>query len=190
LCLGGWQLAEERALTLRYGILSKEETTMRRRYGCLETFVANVPYLVMIVLGTATIVAGFDITPWTLCGAAGYAAYGIVGALWVMVFICPSCGYYGTDECPCGYGRISAKLVRQRERSFTAKFRKHIPVIVPVWIIPVVCGIVSLYGAFSWLVLALMLGFALDAYFLLPLVAKKRSCAQCPQKDDCPWMAT
>jgi len=164
---------------------------MKREYTGLETLSANLPYMVMVVLGTATIAIGFGVTPWALGGAAGYFAYGVAGAFWIMIFMCPSCAYYGTRECPCGYGMISARLVRQGDGvCFPVKFKKHIFVIVPIWLIPPACGGVALYRSFSWTALVLILLFVIDSYVILPLVAKGHSCAECPQKDDCPWMVT
>ena len=164
---------------------------MRREYTGLETLVANLPYMVMVVLGAGTIAVAFDGAPWAFVGAAGYFVYGVVGAFWIMVFMCPSCAYYGTRECPCGYGMISAKLARQRDLAcFSAKFKIHIPVIVPIWLIPAVCGGVVLYHSFSWTVVVLVVVFVVNSYVILPLVAKRHSCADCPQKEDCPWMAT
>ena len=163
---------------------------MRREYTGWETLVANLPYMVMVVLGAGTIAVAFGGTPWALVGAAGYFVYGVVGAFWIMVFMCPSCAYYGTRECPCGYGMISARLVRQQDLAcFSAKFKIHIPIIVPIWLIPAACGGVALYRSFSWTVVVLVVVFVVNSYVILPLVAKRHSCADCPQKEDCPWMA-
>jgi len=164
---------------------------MRREYSNWETLVANLPYMIMVVLGSVIIAVVFWGTVGALVGAAGYFVYGVVGAFWIMVFMCPSCAYYATRECPCGYGIISAKLVRKQDLAcFSVKFKKHIPVIVPIWFIPVVCGGIVLYRSFSWPVLVLVVVFAINSFVILPLVAKQHSCADCPQKEDCPWMAT
>jgi hypothetical protein len=169
---------------------TKQEYTMMRQYTALETLVANLPYMAMVVLGTGTIAVSLGATPWALGGAVGYFTYGVAGAFWIMIFMCPSCAYYGTRECPCGYGMISSRLVRQREQAcFSKKFKIHIPVIVPIWLIPAACGGYALYRSFSWPLLVLLFSFIIDSYIILPLVAKSHSCAECPQKEDCPWMA-
>jgi len=78
---------------------------------------------------------------------------------------------------------ISARLVRQQERAcFSVKFKKHIPLIVPIWLIPAGCGGVALYRSFSWPVLVLIVAFAVNSYVILPLVAKRHSCGDCPQR--------
>jgi hypothetical protein len=163
---------------------------MRRQYTVLESFIASLPYIIMVVVGGMTIASCFGTIPWVLYGALLYVAYGVTGAVWIMIFMCPSCNYYGTWECPCGYGIISSKLVKQQDHErFSTSFRKHIPFIVPIWFIPLVCGAVSLYMTFSWTTLALLLVFMVNSYVVLPVVAKKHSCAECPQKEECPWMA-
>ena len=106
------------------------------KYTTSETIVANAPYAAMILLGSGTIGFGFGITPWALAGAAAYFVYGVDGAFWIMVFVCPYCAYYATRGCPCGSGMISSRLVRKGDRDcFAEKFKRHIPVVAPfhVW---------------------------------------------------------
>ena len=149
----------------------------------------NLPYLVMILLGSAIMATGLAGTLWGWLAAAGYFVYGVAGAFWLMLFICPHCHFYDTRLCPCGYGWIAARLrPRQAGDRFAAQFRKHIPVIVPLWFVPLVAGVIPLLRGFSWLLLALLLVFALDAFLVLPLVSRMYGCKACPQKATCPWM--
>jgi len=158
-------------------------------YSKLRTVIANLPYLVMILMGVATIADGFSFSRWAWIGAGAYLAYGVAGAFWIMIFMCPYCAYYGTRGCPCGYGMISAMLVRKGSRNcFSEKFRRHIPVIVPLWLIPVVCGGMALRNSFSWWLAGLLFAFVIHSFVVLPLFSKRHGCADCPQKDDCPWM--
>jgi hypothetical protein len=120
--------------------------------------------------------------------AALYVAYGILGALWIILFVCPCCPLYGTRKCPCGYGAIAAHLRAAQDRSlFLKKFRRNIPVIVPLWFIPLLVGGLSIWRHFTWLQVGLLALFAIDAFALLPLLARKHGCAQ-SQRDNCPWM--
>ena len=161
-----------------------------REYTKLQTIVANLPYVAMILLGTATIAFGFASSPWAWLGAVSYFVYGVIGPLWIMIFVCPYCAYYATKGCPCGYGTISARVAPKGERDcFSTKFKRHIPVIVPLWLIPAACGATALWLSFSWQLAALALAFAVNSYVILPLVSKRHSCGDCPQKADCPWMA-
>jgi len=161
-----------------------------REYTNRETAAANLPYVAMILLGAATIALGFHLTPWAVAGTLAYAVYGVGGALWIMVFVCPYCAYYGTRGCPCGYGKIAAKLVRKGDREcFAQKFKRHIPVIVPLWFIPLVAGVVALMQSFNGWLLGLVGVFMVNSYVVLPLLAKRHNCGDCPQREGCPWMS-
>lgn len=163
-----------------------------RRYSQVQVFVNNLPYVLMTVLGSAVLAVALWATPWTWAAAGGYLAYGVAGAFWIMIFVCPHCGYYGPAQtCPCGYGQISARLRRKGDvECFSKKFKRHIPVIVPLWFIPPVAGGVIAAYRFSWLLVGLIAAFAVDAFVILPLFSRMHGCAECPQKDDCPWMGT
>jgi hypothetical protein len=158
-----------------------------REYTNAQTLVANIPYAGMVLLGTATIACGYGFSAGALAGA--YLAYGILGAIWIMIFVCPYCGYYATRGCPCGYAMLSARIVAKGNRTcFAEKFRRHIPVIVPLWLIPALCGGIAAWRAFSWWRVGLVAAFAVESWIILPLVSKKHGCVDCPQKASCPWM--
>ncbi|MFC1837978.1 hypothetical protein ACFL1N_00255 [Thermodesulfobacteriota bacterium] len=160
-----------------------------REYSKFDIIIANIPYLGMILLGALTIAYANTFSAWRVAVACGYLAYGAVGTFWIMIFVCPYCHYYATRGCPCGYGMISARIVRKGDQEcFAQKFKRHIPVIIPLWIIPVVCGGLELYSSFSWLLLGLVLAFIIESWIILPIVSKKHACIECPQKDQCPWM--
>ena len=169
-----------------------------RQYSHIQELINNLPYIAMIVLGTAVLFLSISAPLWRWGAAAVYLIYGVTGALWIILFLCPFCRYYDTRACPCGYGQIAARLCRKSkienlksqilEDCFDKKFKKHIPVIVPLWFIPVVVGVIALIGAFSIGLLSLLIVFAVDAFLLLPLLSTKHSCKECPQRDICPWM--
>ena len=160
-----------------------------REYTKLQTVTANPPYGVMVLIGAGIIAYGFGLSPWALAAAACYFVYGITGALWIMICMCPYCTYYNTRGCPCGYGMISARLVRKGNcECFIEKFRRHIPVIVPLWLIPPVCVVILLIWSFTWWLFSSLVIFIIISYLILPLVSRKHSCLECPQNDVCPWM--
>ena len=160
-----------------------------KEYTKFEVIIANVPYGGMVLLGAVIISYFFGFSPLAIAGTALYLAYGIAGALWIMIFVCPYCAYYASTGCPCGYGTISARIVKKGDRNcFPEKFKKHIPVIVPLWVIPVVCGGIALWRSFSWWGVGLIGAFIVEAWVILPIVSKGHCCTECPQKDDCPWM--
>ena len=160
-----------------------------REYSNAQVLINNVPYIGMIVLGAAILVMGLDRSAWGWITGAAYLTYGLVGTLWIILFICPYCNYWNMRSCPCGYGLIAAKL-RERKpgNRFNEKFKKHIPVIVPLWFIPVLTGVPLVIRTFSWSLLALLVIFGIDAFVILPLFSSKHGCKECPQKDTCPWM--
>jgi len=161
-----------------------------REYTRTQTFVANLPYAAMVMMGAVLIARASGFPTWALAGALGYLAYGIAGALWIMVFICPYCSYYDTRGCPCGYGVLSARFVRKGgQECFAEKFRWHIPVIVPLWLIPVGCGAWSLSRGYTSGLAGLLAAFVVNSYVILPLVSRRHGCSECPQKEGCPWMA-
>ena len=86
-----------------------------REYSTRQTLIANVPYVAMVLIGAATILLGFGTSPSALAGAVAYVAYGLAGAVWIMVFVCPFCHFYDTRLCPCGYGQIAVKLRAKRD---------------------------------------------------------------------------
>jgi len=160
-----------------------------REYSHVQELVNNVPYMAMILLGAAVVVVGLNKSALAWFTGAAYLAYGILGTLWIILFICPYCSYWNTRSCPCGYGTIAAKLRESRSgEHFKEMFKKHILVIVPLWFIPILTGLLLSVLSFSWLLLLLLIVFGLDAFVFLPLFSTKHGCKNCPQKDSCPWM--
>ena len=132
-------------------------------YSKSQTIIANMPYTAMMLIGAVTIAMAYDFSSLALVGACAYFVYGIIGALWIMIFVCPYCVYHDTQECPCGYGKISGRIVIKGDRDcFSEKFKRHIPVIVPLWFIPLVPGIYNLIRTFSWPMLVLITLFAIE----------------------------
>jgi hypothetical protein len=165
------------------------EDSSIEEYSYTQQIVNNIPYAAMTLLGAAIFIVGFESAVWGwICGSA-YVIYSVGGAFWIIVFLCPYCERHNTMCCPCGYGRVAAKLREKADVSrFREKFKKHISVIVPLWFVPVIAGVVFIVRNFSWLEATLLVVFAVVAFVVLPLVSKRHSCTNCPQKDLCPWM--
>jgi len=160
-----------------------------RQYSPAQELINNTAYIVMILLGSVILIAGYGGSSSGWISAIAYLAYGIAGSVWIMVFVCPYCRYFNTRSCPCGYGRIAARFrAKETVECFNEKFKKHIPVIVPLWFIPIVAGVVPLIRNFTLPLLVMLVIFAINAFIILPLVSTKHGCKECPQKDTCPWM--
>jgi len=160
-----------------------------RTYTGGETLLHNLPYILMTALGAAVLLLSLSGSVWAYVTAAGYVFYGLLGAVWIMIFVCPFCRFWGTDACPCGYGKIAAKIRnRQPEDRFGEKFKKHIPVIVPLWFLPLLATVPALIRGFNWGLVILLVAFMVDAFLILPLLSTQHGCRDCPQRQTCPWM--
>jgi hypothetical protein len=160
-----------------------------RTYTGTETFLHNLPYILMTILGAAVLFYSLRGSVWANVTATGYIFYGLVGALWIMIFVCPYCRFWGTDACPCGYGKIAARIRnRQSEDRFSEKFKRHIPVIVPLWFLPLLPAVLALIQGFTWGLVILVAAFVLDAFVILPRFSTQHGCHECPQRQTCPWM--
>jgi hypothetical protein len=160
-----------------------------REYSPAQELINNTAYIVMILLGAVILIASYGSSTGGWVSAIAYLAYGIAGSVWIMVFVCPYCRYFNTRACPCGYGRLAARFcAKQTIECFDEKFKKHIPVIVPLWFIPIVAGVVPLIRSFSLPLLILLIIFSINAFIILPLISTKHGCKECPQKDTCPWI--
>ena len=58
---------------------------------------------------------------------------------------------------------------------FAQKFKRHIPVIVPLWVVPLVAGVLALVQSFNGWLLGLVIVFAVNSYVVLPLLAQRHS---------------
>ena len=160
-----------------------------RQYSPAQELINNAAYIVMVLLGAVILIMGYDGSAAGWISAIAYLAYGIAGAVWIMVFVCPYCRYFDTRSCPCGYGHIAPRFrAKQTVECFNEKFKKHIPVIVPLWFIPIVAGAVPLLRNFTLPLLDLLIIFVINAFIILPLVSTRHGCKECPQKETCPWM--
>ena len=158
-------------------------------YSHVQEFIDNLPYILMTIIGAIILILGFELTLWGWVVGGLYIIYSIIGTFCIILFVCPYCLYYDTRSCPCGYGQIAAKLCSGKsEDRFMVKFKQYIPIIVPLWIIPLVAGIIFLIQSFSFWMLFLIVVFILDSFIILPLISRKYGCAHCPQRDTCPWM--
>jgi hypothetical protein len=168
---------------------SDNVTESMRRYSPIQELINNASYIVMILLGAVILIMSYGVSLGGWVSAVAYLAYGIAGSVWIMVFVCPYCRYFDTRSCPCGYGRIAARFrAKETVECFDEKFKKHIPVIVPLWFVPIVAGVVPLIRSFSLPLLVLLAIFVINAFVILPLVSTKHGCKECPQKSTCPWM--
>ena len=160
-----------------------------REYSIFAVVISNLPYAAMILLGSMIMLVGLEYSRWGYIAGGAYVVYGALGALWIICFLCPYCVSHGTRLCPCGYGILSARLRAKRDTAlFTRKFKRHIAIIVPLWLVPVVVGSLLALNSFRWPIVILLGVFILDSFVLLPLISRSYGCNECPQKGVCPWI--
>ena len=158
-------------------------------YTASHALMANAPYVAMLALGAAVLVVVDSMRMWGILAGVAYVLYGLVGVVWIMWFVCPHCAFHNTRSCPCGYGLPAARLrPRQDGSCFATQFRRHIPVIVPLWLAPPIIAGLRLVTDFEWLLMVLLATFVVNSFLILPLLSMRHGCATCPQLQDCPWM--
>jgi hypothetical protein len=111
----------------------------------------------------------------------------VLGPLWIMLSVCPSCFLYGSSACPSGYGLASARMVGKGDPDrFGEAFSLHITAVAPMWFIPLAAVVYLLLtgGQVPWVV---TIAFILVAFVGVPLKARYYTCARCPKRADCPW---
>jgi hypothetical protein len=166
-----------------------DESCDIRQYSGPAVVLHNIPYAIMLALGAAAMAVALDHGDRVWIAATGYVLYGIIGALWIILFICPHCPSYGRWSCPCGYGVVASRLRSASDRSlFASKFKRHILFIVPLWFIPLGVGVPCVVRAFSWTLVVLLAIFAVNSFVILPVVSTGKGCKDCPQQAECPWM--
>ena len=97
-----------------------------REYTRTQTLVANLPYEAMVVMGTILVARAFDFSACALVGAGGYLAYGITGALWIMVLSAPTAAITtlgavpaAMESCPRGSCEKESRSALRRSSSVT-----------------------------------------------------------------------
>jgi hypothetical protein len=139
----------------------------------------NALQLTMYLLGTL-LIGGLS---WPLGGV--YLAYSLASNWLYMAWVCPYCGHYGLGTCAAGFDLLSGRRFKpQPGRTFGQAFRRRSWVLYPGWFLPPLVGLFLLISSFSWLALALLAAFCVDAFWLLPL-ASRSHCAAC-ETVDCP----
>lgn len=146
--------------------------------------VEDILYWSMVLLGVAVIMLAIQPVLWGAVVSLLYMAYGYAGIAMMTRFVCRYCS---NESCPSRQ-KASRRYGKGDPSMFAGKFKRYIPAIVPLWVIPALAGAVGLWLAFGWLLLAFLLLFVIISYVLLPALSKKYTCSHCPQQKRCPWM--
>lgn len=146
----------------------------------------NAPTAALFALGTAILWLYW--WPFALL----YVVYCILSIILFWKYICTHCHHYGTQACPCGYGRIAPKYFPKRTidaNGFKPVFRRNIAVMFPCWLVPIIAGI---YHTFSSgpnpISIALLATFCAVGFAVIPLISRLVGCKRCGIRERCPWV--
>lgn len=153
----------------------------RYNYSISYRLVDNSPYVATGVVGALICLQ----VHWAL--AVVEMIVSVLGPLWIIVRVCPTCLLYGNPACSSGYGLVSARLVDKGDTErFGLVFTHNMYAVYPMWFLPIASGIyLFIIGeTIPWL---LLLVFVLVAFVAVPLKARYITCAKCPRRSTCPW---
>lgn len=111
----------------------------------------------------------------------------VLGPIWIMMRLCPTCFLYGSPACPSGYGLLSQRLAPKGDPdAFGKAFNLHVTAVAPMWFVPLAAAIYLLIAGevVPWLETIV---FIAVAFVGVPLKARYYTCARCPKRADCPW---
>jgi hypothetical protein len=117
--------------------------------------------------------------------ALAYLGYSLVCMYLVIPrFICTHCTYYG-KTCHSGQGRLAALLFSKRETKRFGDYFKYMRFAAPVFLAPIVSGLVLLIIHFSWERVGLAIAFGILALGCTRIVTLKLGCPHCNQRSVC-----
>jgi hypothetical protein len=140
----------------------------------------NLPLVIVIIFGSI-----LTSWVWWIWGIV-YLGYSIIALLLYMKFICLYCLCYKTRSCHDGYHIIASRLFEPRKgKIFYTQFKRYVPVVYPIWFIPVPAAFYVLMTRFSWLHLGFVIIFCISGFVILPLLSQNQ-CRKCTNGLYCP----
>ena len=159
-----------------------ESTLNKKEIHFLFKMINNVPTLILFIFGTI-IMAQLNIVNGII-----FFIYLVFSIIWFWAKICPYCKSFNTNNCPCGYGILSAKLFKKKsDKEFKQIFKKNILILFPAWFAPLIAGIYILLKRFSYITMFFLITFCLIGFFVIPFISLFAGCKSCSIKMDCPW---
>jgi hypothetical protein len=153
----------------------------RYNYGLSYRLADNSPYIATGVVGALICLQ----VHWALAVVEIIAS--VLGPLWIIVRVCPTCLLYDNPACSSGYGLVSARLMDKGDTErFGHVFSHNLYAVIPMWFLPLASGIyLYIIGEnVPWL---LMIVFVVVAFVIVPMKARYVTCAKCPRSSTCPW---
>lgn len=118
--------------------------------------------------------------------AAAYLGYSLV-CIYLLIpkWVCTRCSYHGR-LCHSGQGMIAGLLFSRRDASSFGSYFKYNRFAAPVFLAPLVVGLILCVFRFSWGCLELTAAFGLVALGCTRAVTCRLGCPHCRQKAVCP----
>jgi hypothetical protein len=115
-----------------------------------------------------------------------YLGYSIV-CMYILIprFVCTHCLYYG-KTCHSGQGRLAAFLFSRRDTTLFGSYFKYMRFAAPVFLAPLIAGLILLSLNFSWERVVLIISFGMLALWCTRIVTMRLGCPYCNQKSTCP----
>jgi len=151
-----------------------------KRVSPFSYFKENLPLLIIIFFGM--LIVG---KIWWVWGGI-YLLFSITALLLYMKFVCLYCFCYKTQSCHDGYHIIAKRLFKPgKGKSFYRQFKRYVPVVYPIWFLPVPAAIYVLITQFSRLFFGYVIIFSIFGFIILPLMSKNQ-CTRCKNGPNCP----
>ena len=149
-------------------------------YPWTTPFLENLVWLEVYSLGSLI----FSIIG--MWASAAYFAYCLF-IMYVLIpgFVCTHCSYYGR-RCHSAQGKLAALLFSRRDASLFASCFRRMRLAAPVFVAPLIAGLILCAVRFSWELVWLTIGFAVLALGCTRMVTKKLGCSHCGQRPVCP----
>jgi len=149
-------------------------------YPWTTPFLENLVWFAVFALG------GFLFAQFSIWAAAAYVAYS-VNCMYVLMpmLVCTHCSYYGRT-CHSGQGRIAGFLFSRAEPAPFAQSFKYARLAAPVFLAPLVAGVILSALHFTWARVGLTVGFGALALGATRAITCGLGCPHCGQRSVCP----
>jgi hypothetical protein len=157
-----------------------QQTIDYESYPWTTPLLENIVWLWVYVLGFIIFLL------FNIWAALTYLGYSLV-CMYLLIprFVCTHCSYYG-KICHSGQGRLSAFLFSRRDTTLFGSYFKYMRFAAPVFLAPLIAGLILFILHFSWERVALTIAFGMLALWCTRVVTKRLGCPHCNQKSVCP----
>jgi hypothetical protein len=157
-----------------------QQTITYENYPWTTPLLENIVWLGVFSLGSIIFLL---FNTWAALTYLGYSLLCIY--LLIPRFVCTSCSYYG-KTCHSGQGKLAALLFSRGDTALFNSNFKYMRLAAPVFLAPIIAGLVLFFLNISWERTALTIGFGVLALWCTRIVTRSLGCPHCKQKPECP----